>query len=209
MAATRSVITFVAVAFQRYEMIPVLIHCLKAQTDGRWRLLIIHDGPDEEHRAACAQAIAGDARISYMQTAARAGHFGHPLRDLGLAKVRAPWVVLTNDDNYYAPVFVARMLRAAERQPMPLVVACNMVHNHPRVGYLGQEGKESSYGVLVVQPRRQWIDVGSFMARTEVAQQVGFKGLGHDSDGDYLEALVKAGGPGSFAKLEDVLFVHN
>ena len=38
-------------AFQRYKNLPVLIHSFLAQTDPRWTLYVVHDGPDEPHAA--------------------------------------------------------------------------------------------------------------------------------------------------------------
>jgi len=213
------VLTFVAVAYRRYRQIPVLVHSLAAQTDDRWQLKIYHDGPDERHADVVASAarslvaagygeVAG--RISYAQTDERQGLYGHPLRAAGLKLATTPWVLLTNDDNYYAPVFVERMLRAAARAPRAAVVACNMIHSHVRTDYEGFGGQERSYGLLKTMPRKCHIDVGSFMARTELAQAVGFPWTSHDGDGDYFEALLaRAGRHDAFVKVPGVLFVHN
>ena len=171
-------ITFVAVAYQRPRAIPVLVTSLLAQTDERWELIVIHDGPDKEHRQIwdCVDDLivggygVGEAcKIAYLQTDERLGQFGHPLRDIGIQQARAPWICLTNDDNYYMPTFVETVLARGETEPKPSVVACNMIHNHERNDYAGYKPPKR-YGLLEVRPQKCFIDIGCFIARTELAR---------------------------------------
>lgn len=198
----------VVVAYQRPKLLRALVASIQAQTVKDWRVLVLHDGPNEEFYDEMRWLTTGiDARIGFECSTKRFGAFGHPLREMGINRIGGDWLLITNDDNYYTPVFIERMM--AKTGPNVSCVLCDMVHNHPRTDYLGRGGKASPYGILIAKPRRHFADIGCFIVPTAVAKKVGFPWREADGDGYYLEAVIKAQPGKRVAKVNQVLFVHN
>lgn len=217
-------LSVVVVAYQRPLLLRALIASWQAQTYRDWGMLVLHDGPPGgempvgDPRQSDAEYDwlkrliweIGDPRIGEDHGDERQGAFGHPLRAEGIKRATGDWLLITNDDNYYAPVFAERMM--ARTAPDVACVLCDMVHNHPRCDYLGRGGKETHYGVLVTKPQVQFADIGCFIVPTAIAKQVGFPWRDHDGDGRYLVECIRAGrkaGRGQVVKVPEVLFVHN
>ena len=206
----------VVVAYKRPKPLRALVASIQAQTVDDWRMWILHDGPAGDHQKIghhehswLERDWAGwaDERIRVLETGERLGAYGHPLRAEGITRAEGDWLLITNDDNYYAPVFIERMM--AKTGPNVACVLCDMVHNHPRTDYLGRGGKASPYGVLIAKPRRMFADIGCFIVPTAVAKKVGFKWRQYEGDGLYLEAVIKAQPGKRVAKVNQILFVHN
>ena len=206
----------VVVAYQRPKPLRALVASIQAQTVEDWRMWVLHDGPAGDdlkigHHKHSWLELAwhewADPQIRVMETGERLGAYGHPLRAEGIKRIESDWLLITNDDNYYAPVFIERMM--AKAKPDVSCVLCDMVHNHPRKDYLGRAGKASPYGVLVAKPRRHFADIGCFIVPTAVAKKVGFPWREFEGDGLYLEAVIKAQPGKRVAKVPQVLFVHN
>jgi GT2 family glycosyltransferase len=200
----------VVVAYQRPMLLRALIASIQAQSVDDWKMIILHDGPEGSSDfngviVNMDNPVSGKIRSDV--TAERRGAYGHPLREEGIKRIKSDWLLITNDDNYYAPVFIERMM--AKAKPDVSCVLCDMVHNHPRKDYLGRAGKASPYGVLVARPRRHFADIGCFIVPTAVAKKVGFPWRDFDGDGLYLEAVIKAQPGKRVAKVPQVLFVHN
>lgn len=200
-------LTVICVAYKRYKNIPVLIHALLAQTLQNFELLIIHDGPD----AAMEKLLAPyrDAHpgvIDFMFSETRFNDYGHSLRDIGLKRAAGDYVLLTNDDNYYAPKFLEYMFAPVRTMDTPPdIVMCDMIHSHNKPG--GR--KQAPYNFFETKPERLSIDIGCFMARTALARQAGFRDKTHDGDATYFEDVVRAAGNPKIVKVPHVLFVHN
>lgn len=202
-------LTIVCVSYKRYRNIAVLVNCLLAQTLQNFRLLIIHDGYDAEMDAVLSpyKALHPEV-IDYTFTAQRFNDYGHSLRDIGISAATTDYLLITNDDNYYCPLFVEYIFAPihAASQRRPDVVYCDMIHSHNNPGIRQQP----PYQLFETRPERYFIDMGCFIARTDLAKQVGFTDKHHDGDATYFEDLVKAAGPDPvLVKVPHVLFVHN
>ena len=198
-------VTVVVAAYRRYEQLPVLIHSFLCQTLQNFKLLILHDGPDER-----MQALLEDygqrhrERIGYAFSPVRHNDYGHSLREWGITLAQTPYLLITNDDNYYAPRFLEYMFAAIERQNLD-VVMCNMIHSHENPG----RRRQSSYKLFVTHPHKFEMDIGCFIVRTSYAKQTGFRDKTHDGDGTYFEDILQCTPPPRVGKVARVLFVHN
>lgn len=222
-------INIVCVTYQRYRNIHVLLNSFLCQTFENWKLIVIHDGPDETMERIVGEYQRRDARIRYQQTDRRYNDYGYSLRQIGLDQADADFIMFTNDDNYYAPKFLQYMFEAIRRDDLDLVL-CNMIHSHKRPG----KYKQDDYHLFESYPKRKYIDIGNFIVRTRLAQSVGFQDKGYTADGDFIDRLVaccnvenlisywkwrlylwltqkhKPGAPRlRIGKINRVLFVHN
>ncbi|SAK56009.1 hypothetical protein AWB77_01676 [Caballeronia fortuita] len=112
--------------------------------------------------------------------------------------------LLTNGDNYYCPIFIETMLAAAAPLDVP-VVMCDMIHSHENAGCR----RQPAYSFFETRPERRSIDIGCFIARTELAKRVGFRDKTHDGDATYFEDVLALGEIKQVRKVSQVLFVHN
>ncbi|MBP6674977.1 MAG: glycosyltransferase family 2 protein [Vitreoscilla sp.] len=198
-------LTVVCVSYKRYENIPILIHSFLAQTLQSYKLLIIHDGYDAKMDGILSRYKAEyPSKVDYLFTEQRYNDWGHSLRDMGIGLAETEYILITNDDNYYAPKFLELMLPDMKAKQADIAM-CNMVHSHHNPGLRPQP----SYMPFETRPERGSLDMGCFIARTALAQQVGFRDKGHDGDATYFEDLVKAAGNARLLKVERTLFVHN
>ena len=195
-------VTIVCVCYRRYDQLPILIYAFMAQTLQNFRLLVLHDGPDERMHALLLRYKAEfPDRLSFVFSDKRHNDYGHSLRDLGIKLADSDYLLITNDDNYYCPRFLEFMFVAIERDDLDLVL-CNMVHSYDIHGI-------PSYNVLVTQPKRLFVDIGCFIVRTAIAKQVGFRDKSHDGDATFVEDLPVAKPDIKIGKVDKVLFVHN
>ncbi len=206
--ASAQELTIVCVAYKRYRNLPVLIHSLLAQTLQNFKLIVIHDGPDAEMAELLApfQDSHPDL-ISVLFTDQRFNDYGHSLRDIGIRLADTEYVLLTNDDNYYVPRFLEYMFIPVHAQNAngPDIVYCDMIHSHNNPGVR----KQLPYNHFETRPERNYIDVGCFLARTELAKKVGFRDKGFAGDATYFEDLVAAVDEPNLVKIPMTLLVHN
>jgi hypothetical protein len=165
----------IMVAFHRVVPLRIAIDSFLVQTDPNWELHIIHDG---KAPAEVRQVIADrkDQRIHYTETPTVNGKWGHPNRRDMLQKIEAgpnDFILLTNDDNYYVPTFVA-MVRGTYT-PNAGIIYYNTLHNY--FGYVIHESRL----------KECFIDMGAFVVRSDVAKAVGFRHDKSSADGIYAE----------------------
>jgi len=198
-------ITIVCVSYQRYKNIPVLIHCFLAQTLQNFKLLVLHDGYD-----ATMDGILGRFKqeypdiFDYKFSDVRYNDYGHSLREKGIGMLDTEYVLLTNDDNYYCPKFLEYMFGAIHAHKADIVM-CDMIHSHNQPGGRPQ----LPYNLFVTMPKGGSMDIGCFIARSELAKKVGFRDKTHDGDATYFQDIVQATPGIRIAKIDHVLFVHN
>ena len=186
----------VVVAYKRPIQIQVLIHSLAAQTCQDFFISIYHDGFDPE-----ILSILTDLKVMYPDminfefTQGRYNDYGHSLREIGIGKASAEYILITNDDNYYCPTFVSEMLK---KLPSNDLVYCDMIHSH------------TDYKrIFRTYTRLGSIDVGSMIVRTELAKKIGWPDKSYSGDGTYCEDLMSSIPNIRVKKIRKVLFVHN
>ena len=198
-------LTVIVAAYRRYDQLPVVLHSFLCQTLQNFRLLIIHDGPDAAMETLLADYKSRySERIDYVLTPTRYNDFGHSLRELGIALADTPFLLFTNDDNYYVPRFLELMFARIKQRKLD-VLMCNMIHSHENPGGRDQRG----YNLFITRPRKLSVDIGCFIVRTEYARRAGFRDKTHDGDGTFFEDILACSPPPRVGKLARVLFVHN
>ncbi|BBU71529.1 hypothetical protein ICHIJ1_14480 [Fluviibacter phosphoraccumulans] len=198
-------LTVICVAYKRYKNIPILIHAFLAQTIQNFKLIVLHDGYDEEMNLLLSEFKARNPGvIDYFFSEQRYNDYGHTLRDIGIRMVDTEFLLITNDDNYYCPVFVENMFAALHAHNADIAM-CDMIHSHNQPGGRPQP----AYALFATAPQRCSIDIGCFIAKTELAKKVGFRDKSHDGDATYFEDLLVAKPDAKIVKVNQVLFVHN
>jgi hypothetical protein len=169
-----------------------------------FKIRVIHDGPGYESRNAIYQLreMYPEMNLSYEETEVRYNDYGHTLRELGLNTATSKYCLLTNDDNYYVPVFIEEVLENLSTTNSDIVYF-DMVHSHKIQDLPNPIG----YQTLITEPRINRIDIGSFVFRTSLGQSVGFNDRGFAADGIFFEAMKNL--DPLISKIPKVLFVHN
>jgi len=191
------------VRFSTLISLRMLINNFLIQTNPNWELHIIHDGPVTDAMRTMLDFHAGeDPRIHWEFSSKRNGNFGHPNRKIMLEKIEVnpdDYILMTNDDNQYTPVFVEYFLGKCHPGIEIGMIYCDTVHS-----YMG-------YDVLVTRIKTQFIDMGSFVVRADVAKHIGFNYTHEMADGTYAEACaaecIKR--ELKFVHISKPLFIHN
>jgi len=171
-------INIICVAYKRVIPLRILIDSFLVQTDPRWRLYIVHDGPAPDSVKNMIAHVK-DQRVSFEETDIRRGLWGHPNRQMMLKRLpfnHSDYLLMTNDDNYYTPIFVQMMLvRTRSQLARTGMVFCDTVHNYTK------------YEVLKTRLKVGSVDMGSFIVRMDIAKKIGFNYMVMEADGKYAE----------------------
>lgn len=180
--------------FRRVAALQCLVQSFRAQTYENWTMRIVHDGPLPD----IAHPIFNDSRVVFTTTPTRLAQFGHPHRQAALDELvndrGAEWLGLTNDDNYYTPVYLEWLLAAATEKKA-LLAYCDAIHSH------------KLWKPLPGQLRRGHIDLGSFLLHYSLTEKVKFDKFTFAGDWDYINRLKQQ--TKKVAHVQANLFVHN
>ncbi len=177
-----------------------LVASFQAQTYRNWELLIVHDGPYPHHYGMLEYFSQWDRepRVRTMETEKRLQDFGHHHRQAAitaLLKDKCEWIGLTNQDNYYAPVYLEWLLSDAQRKKATFVY-CNAVHSHKQ------------WKPMTTDIRRGKIDLGCFLAHRSIVERIKFDKVNFAADWDFIQRLVVAAKT-RVARVDATLFTHN
>lgn len=198
-------ISFIVTACDRPLALRTCLSSLLQQTVEQFEIIVVDNstpGPAvDEHATLCSM----DRRIRHMyvrehtrtgQNDSRHSHSLYKATELGVDLSVGEWLVFPNDDSYYCPWFLERMLQAWEANHWELVY-CDIVMGNSREHHL-----------LEAVPRVCQIDKTSFMLK-----RPWFTGFSHEpvdypkADGLMIEDLVARGI--SHGRVPEVLVVHN
>ncbi len=189
----------IVVAYRRPIHLGILIDCFRVQTDSKWEMHIVHDGvsPPEVKKTI---ELRKDKRVYFSETPIVKGNYGHPNRRMALNDISVnsnDFILITNDDNYYVPEFV-KYIRSYFN-PKTGMVYYDCLHNY------------YSYEVLKCKPQINYIDMGAFVVRGEIAKKVGFTSDLYHADGIYCEACATYCINNGYAipYLPKAIFTHN
>lgn len=187
-----------AVAYKRPDSLPILIHSLRVQTIADFTLTVYHDGFDEEmEQVFVYYKEKYEDFFDYKFSDERYNDWGHSLREIAINEATSPLLLITNDDNYYCPTFVEDMINQLKTTESDLVI-CDMLHSH------------SNYKKYFrTYPKSGSIDIGAIVAKTELAQIVGWRDKSFGGDGTYCEDLLYSKPGVKVSKVKKTLFVHN
>ncbi len=190
-------VVFICPVYQSY---PQIISSLILQTHTDWELILIHDG----HNTTGLKSLITDPRIKYIETKERAGNWGHSLRAWALKNIDtlspdADFVVITNADNYHAPVYTEYLLKGFSNNPSSVAAYCSdMVHSY------------KAWQVIPCSLRLGFIDCAGVMVRKETAKEVGWRDTtAHSSDWTYFNDIIKKYGADKWTKVKGCLLIHN
>jgi hypothetical protein len=191
-------VTVICPIFNTY---PEIIGSMICQTHKNWELLLIHDGKNETGLRKIVDAV-GDKRITYIETKERRGNWGHSYRKEyleGLREAETGYVLITNGDNQYAPVFFEYMLKNMHNNHNVVATYCSdMVHSY------------KAWQVIPCSLRRGYLDSGGVLIRKDVACDVGWNNtVEHSADWLYFDEIIKKYGAHRFLKVTGCLFSHH
>ena len=198
-------LTIGIVTYQRELQLRVLLSSLAAQSEMNFEVIVIHDGPRRETRELI-ESFSPELpfELIYIETPARFNDYGHSLRQLIIDRCETKYLLLTNDDNYYVPIFTQEMIGALQEENLD-VLFCNMIHSHVFPDLPNPFG----YQLLEAEPRRRRIDIGCFIFKTSLGKNAGWRDKGFEGDATFFEDITKQRPTVSIGKMNKVLFVHN
>lgn len=186
-------VEFVIPTYDRVEPLRCMLASLKAQTDPDWSATVIQDGTETDSAFKVVYSMM-DKRINFYATAQRYNDWGHTLREMGKQQSEADYIIMTGDDNYYTPNFVAELRKASELKPG--LIYWDMVHSH------------YNYQPFECKPIINVIDMGAFATRNDLAKQIKL-GTSYAADGEFVREYVQRFGIKTTYKINKTLFVHN
>jgi len=193
-------IHIIAVAYERPIPLQILIGSFIVQTKPNWVLHIVYDGPAPKEILDIVKPFLKDGRVHFYESPERYENYGHPNRKTMLQSISTDpgdFILMTNDDNYYVPVFIEYMIAACHRRIG--IVYCNTVHSHVQ------------YDVHISELYENCIDMGAFMVREDVAKITGFNHIHFSADGTYAEECLRTCLKNRLkaVKINKPLFIHN
>jgi len=194
----------IIVTYKRTKQLRSLVASLSCQTNMGFSIKIIHDGPSGETRECVLelQELYPELILFYEESEKRFNDYGHSLRSKGVQDATQEYCLLTNDDNYYVPIFIDEISKTIQ-QENPDIIYFDMVHNYRFEDLPNPVG----YQTLITEPRIDRIDMGSFIFRTQLGKSIGFTDRSYKADGVFFEALTAV--TTNIVKIPKVLFVHN
>lgn len=198
-------VTFICLIYNSY---PEILSSLINQTHQNWELILIHDGPSNGKVNIRAIIDASeDERITYIETDTNKGSWGHFHRSWALKELKSnqdfakesDYVVITNADNHYPPVFCEHMIKGFESNPEAVAVYCSkMVHSY------------TDWDIIPCKPKQGYLDCGGVMIKRDVACSVGWNDVkAHSADWLFFEDIIKAYGMHRFIPVKGCLLIHN
>jgi hypothetical protein len=199
-------IAIICVAYKRYGPLKVLVQSFLNQMASNWTLSVYHDGYDEGfERVMQSFAQEGGEKNSYRCLLERYNDSDHSLGAEALKHVTSEYVLMTNDDNYYVPLFI-QLITQAIQETAADVVYFDMIHSHQNPG----KRPLPPYSYFPTAYKRDSIDIGAAVVRSSLALQAGIRDRAFDADATYFEDIARIKGPTlKLHKLNRGLFVHN
>lgn len=193
-------VDIIAVTYGQNEILKCFINSIRAQTSNNWRLVIIHDGPNEILRKDLVDnGYLSSNRITFIEHPIRTENYGHLLRKWSLENViQHEYVLLTNGDNYYTPNMIEEVSKRSED-----LIFFDLVHSHKTK----HNNNKSTYGYMDSELVCSKVDMGNVVIKSELAKKVGFNSTSFAADWLYFEEVLKLSP--TIHKINKVLFVHN
>jgi glycosyltransferase involved in cell wall biosynthesis len=169
------------------------VHSILSQTYDNYEIYIHHDGPVND-KSLIDKFKNLSNKITFIDDLERKGHWGYYHRhNVSMIEPHADWVLYTNDDNYYVPIFLERMMQTANSSNSKMVY-CDSSHSH------------FNYNILNTWVKEGHIDMGSFISHMDLVKTTPWTDYGPGADGIYAEKIGSQTNP---VKASGVLFVHN
>lgn len=192
-------IDIIAVTYNQNNSLKCFINSIKSQTNKNWNLYIIHDGINTNLKQELLKENYLSENITFIEYPERKNDYGHTLRSYGLKNfASSKYVLITNADNYYTPIFVDEVLKNDYD-----FIYFDMIHSHPTK----HNHNQSSYGLLHTKLERGHIDMGSVVIKTSIAKRIGFNHTDYAADWNYFNDILQTNP--TIKKINKVLLTHN
>ena len=196
-SSSENTITIVVSSYRGYDEIKCIIYSFLCQKLSNWEMIIGHDGPDKNF-----DEIANDfsqyKNIRWFSTDERKNVWGYNVRNQAIDMVNTEWVVNTNDDNYYMPIFTLELENSKNGVD---IVYYDCIHSHE----IPFSSNCSSYGMLTPKLKQDYIDLGQFAIKTNLLEKVRFNENNPAADGELITKLNNR----KNKYINKCLFVHN
>ena len=153
--------------YHRESLLARFLKQVRAQTYGRWRLLVVHDGPNPATEQLVGRFRALDPRIEYLHTATRGNDFGVTPRLEALrhtVQTNPPdYAVLWDDDDYFV------------RTALESIAANLKAANYPALllsPYRYRNRVIPPPGIAIGELTQGQVGTGNFAVRTPLALKV-------------------------------------
>jgi len=192
-------VEFIIPTYDRIEPLMSMISSLLAQTDEEWTATVLYDLDEGNLKQEISKEMivnlrVNENRINLKFTDKRYNDWGHTPREIGKQQSTADYVIMTGDDNYYTPNFVAELKKATINKPG--MIYWDMVHSH------------YAYSYFNCQPAYNQIDMGAFATRNDLAKQIKLN-TSYAADGEFVRDFNIKFPQEQKIKINKVLFVHN
>jgi glycosyltransferase involved in cell wall biosynthesis len=189
-------VEFIIPTYNRPHHLMCVINSIYSQTNPNWRIHVvadaIYDGYDK-----VKNYFIDDEKIKFSELEGPHNDWGHTARQYGVDNSKSEWVVMSGDDNYYVPHFLDYFLNSVDGETT--FVFCDMIHN-----WINNE-----YVYLKTYPKKDHIDIGCFMSKTEMAKQIRLDKTRGDADGLFVEEYLTKFPNGKIMYIPKPLYVHN
>ena len=186
-------VDFIIPTYNRPAPLKCMLSSLVAQTNPYWGAHVVIDNPEDVENVKLVESF-NDPRIRWTKLDKRYNDWGHTPREYGKQKSEAKYIIMTGDDNYYTPNFVAEIAPLCSVEVG--MIYWDMVHSHYKYSYFN------------CMPANGQIDMGAFATRRDLAQQITL-GKEYDADGRFVDDFKRKFPTQSISKIKKVLFVHN
>lgn len=189
-----SLVEFIIPTYDRIEALDCMLASLQAQTDKDFKVFVVIDDIRCDRTDVIVNICKRYNNIHWYFTERRYNDWGHTPREIGKQLAKSDYIIMTGDDNYYTPNFVAELRKAAETKPG--MIYWDMVHSH------------YDYQYFKCTPAFNQIDMGAFATRRDLAQQIKLN-TSYAADGEYVRDFNTKFPLEQKIKISKVLFVHN
>jgi glycosyltransferase involved in cell wall biosynthesis len=192
----KKTIEFIIPTYNREKELKSMLASLVAQTADNWiAIVVIDDEKDPNNPMAKIVSEFRHPTIFSIFTGKRCNDWGHTPREQGKQASHSDYVIMTGDDNYYVPAFIAELNAIIEAED-PDIIYWDMVHSHYEYHYF----KTALW--------MNQIDIGAFAVKRELGQQIPLT-TAYAADGIFIHAFKDKFPDAKTVKINKVLFVHN
>ena len=172
-------VSFVCIA-DRPDFLRVLIACLRVQTSEKWELIVLDQTPYATCLPPVMEARAlGETRIEW-EAVPKVGDIGQSMKSAYSEFARGEYLCFPNDDAYYVPVFVDKLVWYGRAQNLDLVY-CDWLFD--------RADNTVPYRHMPGRPKLGWIDIGGFIVRKTALMADGWGDRDEGGDGHLVERL--------------------
>jgi glycosyltransferase involved in cell wall biosynthesis len=148
--AAAPIVTVIVPGRDIAAFVPAALDSLRAQTESRWRAVLIDDGSTDDTGAIFAAAAADDARFTIIHHAASRGLGA--ARNIGIDRVDTPYLGFLDGDDELRPDAIARMTGTLEETGSDFVAGAYVRSRSRGAGYVA--GRVQPWVAAATSPRR-------------------------------------------------------